>query len=295
VVYVGTAPFAVPSLRALDAAGYRVSLVVTQPDRPAGRGLQLTPPAVKVVAEELGLEVFQPERIRSPESVARLRELAPELIVVAAYGQIVPGSVLEIPPRGAVNVHGSLLPRWRGAAPVAYAILNGDRTTGVTIMQMDAELDHGPILAMAETEIGPDEDAVSLTDRLASLGADLLVETVSRLDEIEPREQDHDRATYARKLTREDGELDWTLGAVEIDRRVRAFQPWPGVTLPWKGNRLKVLRGRVRGGVGRPGEVLSAGPDGVEVACASGSYLLEAVQVPTRPPMPARMLATGDA
>jgi methionyl-tRNA formyltransferase len=269
--------------------------VVTQPDRRAGRGLQLTPPAVKVVAEELGLEVFQPEKVRAPDSVSRLRGLAPDLIVVVAYGQIIPGSVLEIPPRGVLNVHGSLLPRWRGAAPVAHAILSGDPVTGVTIMRMDEQLDHGPILATAETEIGPHEYADSLTDRLANLGAELLVETVGRLDEIEPREQEHDRATYARKLAREDGELDWTLDAVEIDRHVRAFQPWPGVTLPWGTGRLKVLRGRPGAGRGRPGEVLTAGLDGVEVACASGSYLLEEVQVPAGRPMPARMLVAAGA
>jgi methionyl-tRNA formyltransferase len=291
---VGTAPFAVPSLRALAAAGYRVPLVVSQPDRAAGRGLRLTPPAVKVAARELGLDVFQPERIRAPESVARLREAAPELMVVAAYGQILPTSVLEIPPRGLLNVHGSLLPRWRGAAPVTHAILSGDTVTGVTIMQMDAELDHGPILARAETEIGPHEDAVSLTSRLADLGAALLVDTLARLDEIEPLEQDHEKATYARKLTREDGELDWTRDAVEIDRRVRAFQLWPGVTLPWKGIRLKVLRGKASDGAGRPGEVLGVRDDGVEVACGSGSYLLEEVQLPARRPMPARLLVTDD-
>jgi methionyl-tRNA formyltransferase len=291
---VGTAPFAGPSLRAVHAAGCQVSLVVTQPDRRAGRGLRTAPPAVKVEAEELGLEVFQPEKIRAPDSVSRLRQLAPDLIVVAAYGQIIPASVLEVPARGAVNVHGSLLPRWRGAAPVAHAILSGDRVTGVTIMQMDEQLDHGPILAMAEVEVGPHEYADALTQRLAGLGADLLVETIGRLDEIEPREQDHDQATYARKLTREDGELDWALDAAGIDRRVRAFQPWPGVTLPWETGRLKVLRGRTGAGRGQPGEVLTAGPDGVEVACASGSYILEEVQVPARRRMPARMLVTAD-
>jgi methionyl-tRNA formyltransferase len=268
--------------------------VVTQPDRRAGRGLRTAPPAVKVVAEELGLEVFQPEKIRAPDSVSRLRELAPELIVVAAYGQIIPATVLEVPPRGALNVHGSLLPRWRGAAPVAHAILSGDRVTGVTIMQMDEQLDHGRILATAEVEVGPHEYADSLTERLADLGAGLLVDTIGRLDEIEPRQQEHDKATYARKLTREDGELDWTLDAADIDRRVRAFQPWPGVTLPWENGRLKVLRGRMGAGRGQPGEMLAASPDGVEVACGSGSYVLEEVQVPAKRRMPARMLVTAD-
>jgi len=259
IVFVGTAPFAVPSLRALVAAGHQIPLVVTQPDRP-GHRLKVTRPAVKLSAEELGLPVYQPERIRNPEAVERIRQAAPDLMVVVAYGQIIPRSVLEIPPRGAINVHASLLPRWRGAAPVAHAILAGDRRTGVTIMQMDELLDHGPVLAYSEeVEIGEREDAVALTGRLAEIGARALVDVLARLDQVTPRAQDHDRATTAPKLAREDGELPEDLPADEIDRRVRAFQPWPGVTLPWHGERVKVLRGRVEAGryvpevVQRPG------------------------------------------
>ncbi len=281
-----------PSLHALCRAGHRVQLVVTQPDRP-GHRLRLAPPAVKLAAEELGLEVFQPEKIRAPESVARLAALAPELIVVAAYGQIIPRSVLAIPPRGVVNVHASLLPRHRGAAPVNHAILSGDGVTGVTIMRMDEQLDHGPVLAERATPIGPREDAAALADRLAVVGAELLVETLARLDEIVPVEQDHAAATLAPKLSREDGELDWTLDAAEIDRRVRGLRPWPGVTLPLGGGRVKVLRGRPGDGSGRPGEVLSVGRDGVEVAAGRGSYVLEEVQPPGRRPMPARAVVAG--
>jgi len=266
--------------------------VVTQPDRP-GHRLRLAPPAVKLAAEELGLEVFQPEKIRAPESVARLAALAPELIVVVAYGQIIPRSVLAIPPRGVVNVHASLLPRHRGAAPVNHAILSGDGVTGVTIMRMDEQLDHGPVLAERATPIGPREDAAALADRLAVVGAELLVETLARLDEIVPVEQDHAAATLAPKLSREDGELDWTLDAAEIDRRVRGLRPWPGVTLPLGGGRVKVLRGRPGDGSGRPGEVLSVGRDGVEVAAGRGSYVLEEVQPPGRRPMPARAVVAG--
>ena len=260
IVFVGTAPFAVPSLRALVAAGHQIPLVVTQPDRP-GHRLKLTPPAVKVAAEQLGLPVFQPERIRNPEAVERIREARPELMVVVAYGQIIPRALLELPPRGVINVHASLLPRWRGAAPVAHAILAGDRRTGVTIMQMDEQLDHGPVLAYSEeVEIGEREDAGGLTARLAEIGARALVDVLARLDQITPSGQDHDRATTAPKLAREDGELAGDLPAEEIDRRVRAFQPWPGVTLPWQGERVKVLRGHVEAGryvpevVQRPGE-----------------------------------------
>ena len=283
-----------PSLRALRRAGHDVALVVTQPDRP-GHRLRLTPPAVKVAAGELGLEVFQPERIRAPEAVVRVAASRPELIVVVAYGQIIPRSVLDIPPRGVLNVHASLLPRHRGAAPVAHAILAGDRVTGVTIMRMDEQLDHGPVLAARETEIGPHEDAAALGERLAVLGAELLVETVARLDEVVPVEQDHAAATLAPKLAREDAELGWELDAEEIDRRVRGLHPWPGVTLPVAGGRVKVLRGRPLAGSGAPGQVLRGGRAGVEVAAGRGSYLLEEVQPPGRRPMPAQALVTQRA
>src|SRR2546430_7068638 len=229
LAFIGTAAYAVPSLRALHAAGHRLDLVVTQPDRPGNR-LRMTPRPVKPAAQELGLAVFQTERIRLPEAVERLAAADPDLVVVVAYGQIIPRAVLERPPRGVLNVHASLLPRWRGAAPIAHAILAGDPVTGVTIMQMDEQLDHGPVLALSETAIGEREDAQQLGARLAGLGAGLLVDTLGRLDLIEPREQDHSAATLAPKLSREDGELSWDLDAAEIDRRVRAFQPWPGVT-----------------------------------------------------------------
>lgn len=257
--------------------------------------MRMTPPPVKVVAGELGLPVFQPERIRAPESVERLRGIAPELIVLAAYGQIIPRAVLDLAPRGVVNVHGSVLPRWRGAAPVARAILAGDETTGVTIMQMDEKLDHGPILSTAETGIGARETAPELTARLATMGASLLVETLGRLHEIVPREQDHAAATVAAKLSRDDGDLSWELAADDIDRRVRAFQPWPGVTLPFEGRAVKVLRGRPGSGEGEPGRVLSVGRDGVEVACGRASYVLEDVQVPGGRPGPARSLVASRA
>jgi methionyl-tRNA formyltransferase len=261
----------VPSLRALHAAGNDVQLVITQPDRPGNR-MKVTAPMVKVAAVELGLEVYQPERIRDPEVVQRLRALAPELIVVVAYGQIIPRSILAIPARGVINVHASVLPRHRGASPVAYAILAGDSETGVTIMLMDEQLDHGPLLAMRSVAIEPQEDAAGLTRRLAGVGAKLLVDTLARLDEIHPVEQDHSQATAAPRLQREDGELDWSLGAEEIDRRVRALQPWPGVTLPTSRGRVKVLSGHIDG----------------------DRYVPEVVQVPGRKPAPAAQVL-GDA
>jgi len=236
----------VPSLRALHAAGHEIALVVTQPDRP-GHRMKVTPPPVKVAAEEHSLPVYQPARIRDPEAVERLRAIAPDLMVVVAYGQILPRSVLSIPRLGAVNVHASLLPRHRGAAPIARAILAGDDKTGVTIMKMDEQMDHGPVLAMRATSIGDHEDAVQLTERLAEMGGELLVETLESLEQARSVEQEHTQATLAPKLAKEEGELEWSLGAKEIDRRVRALQPWPGATLPTPRGRAKVLAGHIEG------------------------------------------------
>ena len=260
-----------PALEALHAAGHDIRLVITQPTRP-GHRMKATPPPIKVAADALGLEVLQPARIRAPEMVERLRELAPDLMVVVAYGQIIPAEVLAIPKRGAVNVHASLLPRHRGAAPIAHAILSGDAETGVTIMRMDEQLDHGPVLAVRRTAIGEGEDAAALTARLAIMGAELLVETVGRLDEIKAVEQEHAGATIAPRLRREDGELEWSMDAHEIDRRVRALQPWPGATLPTNRGRVKVLSGHVEG----------------------DRYVPDVAQLPGRRPAPAKQVI-GDA
>jgi methionyl-tRNA formyltransferase len=270
-VFAGTAAFAVPSLRGLHAAGHEVQLVITQPDR-LGNRMRITPPPVKVAAQELGLPVLQPERIKEADVIEKLRSLAPDVLVVVAYGQIIPASILSIPRQGAVNVHASLLPRHRGAAPIAHAILSGDRETGVTIMKMDEQLDHGPILAARSAMIGEREDARALTERLAALGAELLVETLARLEEIEPLEQDHSRATVAPRLRREDGELEPSMPAEEIDRRVRALQPWPGATMPTARGRVKVLSGHVEG----------------------DRYVPDVVQVPGRKPAPAKQVLKDD-
>jgi len=245
--------------------------VVTQPDRP-GHRMKVTKPPVKVAAEEMGLPVYQPERIRDAASMERLRSLEPDLLVVVAYGQILPAPVLAIPRVGAINVHASLLPRHRGAAPVARAILAGDAETGVTIMKMDEKLDHGPILAIRATPIGEHEDAVELTSRLAQMGAELLVETLDNLDELHPTGQVHAEATIAGKLRKEEGELEWDLGAEELDRRVRGLQPWPGATLPTDRGRVKVLKGHVDG----------------------DRYVLDVVQLPGKKPAPAKQVL-GDA
>jgi len=246
--------------------------VVTQPDRPAGRGMKVKSSAVKVAAHELGLSVYQPERIRDPEAVERLRALLPDLLVVVAFGQIIPPSILSIPRLGAINVHASLLPRWRGAAPVARAILAGDRETGVSIMKMDEQLDHGPVLASRATPIEEGEDAAQLTRRLAGIGAQMLVETLQHFDEVRAEAQDHARAIVASKLNKNEGELEWDMGAVEIDRRVRAQQPWPGATLPTPRGRVKILRGHVEG----------------------DRYVPDLVQLPGKKPAPAKQVL-GDA
>jgi methionyl-tRNA formyltransferase len=246
--------------------------VITQPDRPGNRR-KVTPSAVKLAAQELGLPVLQPEKIRDPAVVARLRELKPDLMVVVAYGQIIPADVLSIPERGVVNVHASLLPRHRGAAPIARAILAGDRETGITVMKMDEQLDHGPVLAHSPAEIRMDDDAGTLGERLAEQGAEILVATLKRLDEIFPAPQNERLATLAPRLKKTDGELDWSLGAEEIDRHVRALQPWPGVTLPTARGRVKVLRGHVEG----------------------DRYVPDLVQLPGKKPAPAKQVLGRDA
>jgi len=231
IIFMGTAELACPCLEALaQLPGHQVAGVVTQPDRPKGRDLKPAPPPVKATAETLGLPVHQPEKIRDPAAVDLLRQAGPDLIVVVAYGQILPKTVLDIPPKGCVNVHTSLLPRWRGAGPIQYAILNGDNETGVTTMYMDEHMDTGDIILQRAEPIRPDDTSAVLHDRLAVLGAATLVETVRLIAAGQaPRlKQDESRATYARKLTKEDGRIDWTKPAATIERRIRAFNPWPG-------------------------------------------------------------------
>ena len=222
-----------------------MDLVVTQPDRPKGRGNQLAMPPVKESALRHGIEVFQPERIRRPEGVERLRAAAPEVMVIVGYGQIIPQTILDIAPRGILNVHASLLPKYRGAAPIQWAIANGERTTGVTIMRIDAGLDTGDMLSKAETAIGEDETAVELSPRLAEMGADLLVETLARLDAIAPEKQDNAAASLAPILKKEDGAVDWNRGAREIHNRIRGLQPWPGAYSSFRGQALHVWSSHV--------------------------------------------------
>ena len=253
VIFLGTPAFAVPTLEGLVEAGHAVVCVVTQPDRPRGRGQQLTASPVKAAALRLGLPVYQPERVRRPEAVARLAELAPEVMVVVGYGQIIPQAVIDIPAHGIINVHASLLPKYRGAGPVQWAIANGETRTGVTTMRIDAGLDTGEMLLKAETDIGAEETAVELGARLAGMGAALLVETLQRLDTITPEKQDGTQATYAPLLKKEDGRIDWRQPAQSIHNRVRGFQPWPGAYTRFRGQQLHIWKSRVAGGDGRAG------------------------------------------
>ncbi len=296
MIFMGTPPFAVPSLVAL-AQRHRVVGVVTQPDRPARRGQKLTQSPVKKAALELGLRVLQPESLRNTEAVAELRVLEPEVVVVAAFGQILRPEVLEIPPSGVLNVHPSLLPKYRGASPIAGALLGGEEETGVTIMLMDEGMDTGPILAQRTVEIDAEDTTGSLEERLAALGADLLLDTLPRwLDGvIEAQAQDNSKATYTKPISNEDAVLDWALPAADVWYRIRAFNPRPGARTYWRGTLLKILRAHpVRNWKGReePGEVVEL-PTGVGVACGEGALALEEIQLAGKKAMGAEVFVRG--
>jgi methionyl-tRNA formyltransferase len=294
VVFMGSPEFAVPSLRRLHDA-HSVAGVVTQPDRPAGRGRRLSEPAVKQAARELGIPVIQPDSLRQPEAMEALRRWSPEVIVVAAFGQLLRREALDLPPSGCLNVHASLLPRHRGAAPVAAAILAGEAETGVTIMRMDPGLDTGPVLARQAEPIRPDDTAGSLTGRLAVIGADLLTVTlpIYLAGGIAAQPQNEAQATYARQLRKADGRLAWAEPAAALERRVRAFQPWPGAFTLWQGQPLRVLQARVGPGqTSAPGMVIERSGQ-VAVGTGQGILLLDRVQPAGRPAMAAADFARG--
>jgi methionyl-tRNA formyltransferase len=299
IVFLGSGSFAVPCLEALLDAGHEVAALVTQPDREKGRGQALAPPPTKPVAERRGLPVLQPRRVREPEAQEALRRLAPELQVVVAFGQILPRSVIDIAPRGTVNVHGSLLPKLRGAAPIQWAIASGETETGVTTMLIDEGLDTGPTLLARATPIGPGETAAELEPRLARLGAEVLLETVRGLEQgsLVPLPQDHARATLAPLLKKEDGRIAWSAPAATIACRARGFFPWPGAFTFHEGRLLKALRvGEATSGTAGvdPGTVAALDRDGVTVACGGGSALrLLEVQPESRRAMPAAAWAAG--
>jgi methionyl-tRNA formyltransferase len=277
IVFAGTPGFAAVSLDALLRAGHDVTLVLTRPDRPAGRGLKAQSSAVHLLARERGLAILQPASLKDAAVLQAVTATRPDALVVAAYGRILPASLLRAAPRGAINVHASLLPRWRGAAPLQRALLAGDAVTGATIMQMEEGLDTGPILLQASVAIAPEDTAGTLHDKLAALGADLLVRALAETPT--PRPQEESEATYAHRITTDEAEIDWSRGAPEIDRQVRAYDPVPGARTQLNGVALKIWHARPEpetGGV--PGTVRAADAAGIVVACGTGALRVLEVQ-----------------
>ncbi|MBI4987137.1 MAG: methionyl-tRNA formyltransferase [Rhodocyclales bacterium] len=287
VAFAGTPEFAGRALAAILAAGFDVPLVLTQPDRPAGRGQKLQASPVKQVAQERGIPVHQPQRLRDADSHGPLIEAAPDVLVVAAYGLILPQAVLDIPRLGCANIHASLLPRWRGAAPIQRAIEAGDAESGVTIMRMEAGLDTGPMLLAGRTPIAADETAASLHDKLAAQGAALIVEALRRLPQLVPTPQPTEGVTYAHKIEKAEALLDWRRPALELERKLRAFDPFPGALASFSGTQFKLWHGRAEARGGRPGTVLEVGADGILVACGTGSLRLQELQKPGGKRLPA--------
>ena len=280
VAFAGTPAFAATTLEAIAAAGHEIVLVLTQPDRPAGRGMAPAKSAVKQLAERLGAPIHQPERLRDAESQAPLREARPDVPVVAAYGLILPQAVLDIPRLGAVNVHASLLPRWRGAAPIHRALMAGDAVTGITIMQMDAGLDTGPMLLAETVPITAVDTTGALHDRLAVLGGRLIVRALDGLagGTLHAVPQPAEGVTYAAKIDKREARLDWSRPAVELERRIRALHPAPGAVSALRGQDVKLWRASLLDGQGAPGEVLAAGAGGIDVACGDGALRITELQ-----------------
>jgi len=286
IAYAGTPEFAVSALDALHAAGHEIVAVYTQPDRPAGRGQSVTASPVKLRALELGLPVEQPAKMRSPGAAERLQALGPDLMVVAAYGLILPREILAVPRLGCWNIHASLLPRWRGAAPIQRAVLAGDTQTGITIMQMDAGLDTGPMLLAMATQIGERETAGELHDRLATLGAEALVAALGEWEsgQLASRQQPAEGVTYAAKIRKDEALIDWTSPALAIDRQARAFNPWPVAETRWDGRQLRVWSAEPLGcdEDAEPGRVIEASDGRLVVATGDGALSLTRVQLSGR-------------
>jgi methionyl-tRNA formyltransferase len=296
-IFFGSPDFAVPCLEALDHIS-EITVVISQPDRPAGRGLAMRPPAVKKRALELGLEVWQPKKVRTAEFAEKLRALDADVAVVVAYGRILPRAVLDAPRTGCVNVHASLLPRWRGAAPIQWSIVHGDEQTGVTLMQVDEGMDSGAILARASTPIAPDDDAVTLSDRLSKMGADLLREELARYvaGELTPQPQDESAVTMAPLLKKEHGRIDWNKSAQAVHNQIRGMNPWPGAHTVLGERRIKVHRtiaSTLDPEGAAPGQVIALDPEGILVACAEGTLEIQELQESGRKRVDARAFASG--
>jgi len=295
IVFMGTPEFACPTLQMLLDRGEQVVAVVTQPDRPKGRGQQLQPPPVKELAMAHGIPVLQPVKVRVPESLAEIAALAPDLIVVVAFGQILPKALLDMPRYGCINIHASLLPRYRGAAPINWCIINGEAETGITTMQMDVGLDTGDMLLKRAIAIGPNETASELHDRLAPLGAATMAETLDLLQagQLQPEKQDDNATCYAPMLKKELGNIDWSQDATAITNLVRGITPWPGAYSFLDGKQLKIFRVRCGSAAGEPGTVLAAGKSGLEIACGTGSIIIEELQLEGKKRLPAADFLSG--
>lgn len=295
IVYMGTPPFAVPPLQSLATAGHEIVGVVTRIDRPAGRGRVLTPPAVKVAAEQSGVPVFQPKRVREPASVAAIRAMGPDVIVVAAYGQILPREVLLLPKYGCVNIHASLLPAYRGAAPINWAIINGETRTGITIMQMDEGMDTGAVLAQESISIDPRETTGALTEKLSRIGGRLLVDALSRIESggLTAVPQDNSKASMAPLLKKEDGLIDWTMSARDIHNRVRGLSPWPGAHGYLDGKLIKILATEAAEGSGEPGTLYEQDRDSLAIGAGSGLLHVVTIQPEGKKPMTAAEFLRG--
>jgi methionyl-tRNA formyltransferase len=288
IIFMGSPDFAIPSLKLLCEAGENIEAVVTQPDRKGGRGLTLLSPPVKIEAERIGFPVYQPERIREKVFIDTLNSIKPDVIVVVAYGQILPREILEIPKYGCINLHGSLLPKYRGAAPIQWAIINGEKKTGVTTILMDTGMDTGEILLQEEIDIAPEDTAGILSKKLSSIGAGLLLKTIKGLEmgTIKPRPQDHSSATYAPLLKKEDGRIDWSKGAEEIRNLVRGMNPWPAAYTFLEGKLIKIWDVDVIVGppeeevkAGEPGRIIHAGKNGILVSTGKDSILIKSLQL----------------
>lgn len=295
ILFAGTPDFAAAALSAIHAAGFEVVLVLTQPDRPKGRGMKLQPSPVKQAAQALGLPVAQPASLRTPEAAALIAGQAADVMVVAAYGLILPPEILTLPRRGCLNIHASLLPRWRGAAPIQRAIEAGDAETGVCIMQMDAGLDTGAVVSTHRYAIRDTDTAQDVHDALAAIGARAIVADLQRLDALQPVAQAAEGVTYAPKLSKAEAEIDWTLPAAVLARKVRAFNPVPGAWTLWRGQPLKIWQAVPAAGQGVPGTVLSVTAEGMAVACGEGVLCLQNVQAAGGKAMPISAFLAGNA
>jgi methionyl-tRNA formyltransferase len=299
IVFFGSPALALPSLKKLLETDHSIDLVITQPDRPSGRGKKLLPCSVKKTALDLNIPYYQPIRIRKDQiALDKIKEIEPDLNVVVAYGQIIPSSIIYLPKYNSLNVHFSLLPKYRGASPIQWALLEGEEKTGITIFELNEKMDEGDVLAQEEVNILPDENAAELEARLAQKGADLLTKTIAQIDKLEHRQQDHSQATYAPKIRKEDGKIEWIKSSLYVERQVRAFTPWPSAFAFLKDIRIKIYKGRKIEKEAPPGssagEISGIEKEGIEVCCGDGStFLIESLQPENRKRMDAYAFSLG--